>query len=78
MSMFTLPDHVAGQLAVQTEGVDLCDSTGNKVGRFVPNLMAEVIRQSYARVSKEELERRRQGKDTALTTAEVLEKLRAL
>jgi len=40
--------------------------------------MAEAIRQSLERVPKDELERRRQGKATARTTAEVLEKLRAL
>jgi hypothetical protein len=61
-----------------TQPVDLCDTQGRVLGRFIPKIDLSQYEPLEPQVSDEELMRRAQSKEKTYTTAEVLEHLRKL
>jgi hypothetical protein len=79
MTRITVNDDLVGQLGLKREEAELCDSSGRRLGYFIPDAVYRqlVCRWANAQVSDEELERCRRETES-LTTAEVLEHLRKL
>jgi hypothetical protein len=58
--------------------LELCDESGRVLGRFLPTLDPSLYEGLEPQISKEELQRRKQAKGKAYTTAEVLAYLEKL
>jgi hypothetical protein len=56
--------------------LEVCDSSGRVVGRFVPSVDYEAVERTRPAVSEEELDRRNQSR--SFSTAEVLARLQKL
>jgi hypothetical protein len=79
MTRITVDDALLRQIGTVIEEAELFDSSGRRVGYFLPEEVYRhlVCRWANAQVSNEELERCRQESES-FTTAEVLEHLRSL
>lgn len=79
MTRITVNEALLGQLGAGRQEAELCDSTGRRVGYFLPDEVYRqlVCRWANAQVTDEELERCRQEIES-FTTAEVLDRLRNL
>ncbi|MCI0331850.1 MAG: hypothetical protein L0228_01330 [Planctomycetes bacterium] len=79
MTRITVNEALLGQLVAGREEAEVCDSTGRRVGYFLPEEVYRqlVCRWANAQVTNEELERCRKESES-YTTAEVLERLRNL
>jgi hypothetical protein len=60
------------QLQAITEQVELCDESGQVLGRFLPTVDLSQYEPLEPQVSEEELERRSRSNEKTYTTAEVL------
>jgi hypothetical protein len=79
MTRITVNDVLLGQLGAGRKEAELCDSSGRRVGYFLPDEVYKqlVCRWANTQVSDDELERCRRETES-FTTAEVLERLRRL
>jgi hypothetical protein len=79
MTRITVNDALFGQLGAGREEAELCDSSGRRLGYFLPDQVYRelVCRWANAQVSNEELERCRQETES-YSTAEVLDRLRSI
>jgi hypothetical protein len=66
------------KLQAIAEPVELCDESGQVLGRFVPTVDLSEYEPVVPQVSDEELDRRSQSKERYYTTAEVLAYLETL
>ncbi len=64
------------KLSQSCETLELCDESGNVLGRFIPNIDWDAIEQDRPKRTEEELRLREQG--PGLTIAEVLAHLEKL
>ena len=71
MTQIIVPVELRTQLASLTQPAELCDETGQVLGRFLPTPYALLYEPAEPQVSEEELDRREQGADS-YTTGEVL------
>jgi hypothetical protein len=78
MTRVTLDAELRRRLLDLSQPLELCDESGNVVGRFVPAYLMEgqsveeELRRQQPPLSEEELERRRNSTGPTYTTAEVL------
>lgn len=72
MTQIILDASVSGQLHKLTQAVELCDPSGQVLGRFVPLIDLSEWEPLSSDVSEEELDRRAQSTEKRYTTAEVL------
>jgi hypothetical protein len=71
MSKVTLDSALRGKLPDLSQPFAVCDEAGNIIGRLIPKSLEPPL-------PREEIERRKQGKDKTYTTAEVLAHLERL
>jgi hypothetical protein len=79
MTRITLNEPLLSELGTSQGEAELCDSTGRRLGYFLPEEVYRqlVCRWANAQVTDEELERCRKETES-FTTAEVLDRLRNL
>jgi hypothetical protein len=77
MTRITVNEALLGQLISERQEAELCDSSGRRVGFFLPDHLYRqlVCRWANAQISDEELERCR-SEEESYTTAEVLDHLK--
>lgn len=75
MTQIILDPNVVSQLHGITQSVQLCDTTGRVLGRFVPAIDMTEWEPVSPAASEEELDRREQAGEKRYTTAEVLDKV---
>jgi len=73
-----LPDEVASRWESQTNVVNVVNSAGKRIGQFLPDPDPDVVQKYADLFSTDEIERRRQTKDTAITTKELMAYLQGL
>jgi hypothetical protein len=78
MLRITIDPPTCEKLRRLMEATELCDESGRVVGRFFPVYDAENYEGLEPRISKEELQRRKEDKGKTYTTAEVLAHLEKL
>ncbi len=78
MSQFVLDANSIPRLATLTQPVELCDSSGRVLGRFLPKIDLTEWEIVGPESSEEELCRREQSKGKRYTTAEVIAHLESL
>ena len=78
MTQIILDAGVSTQLHNLSKTVELCDPSGQVLGRFVPLIDLSEWEPLSPDVSEEELDRRAQSKEKRYTTAEVLAHLEKL
>ncbi len=78
MTQITLDPQLASQLNNLTRAVELRDTSGRLLGRFIPAINMTEWEQITPDVSEEELDRREQSNAKRYTTAEVLAHLEKL
>ena len=75
MTRILLDADLRSKLLDLSQPLELCDDAGNVVARVLPTSGAMATEDREPRISKEELQRRRQNKGKTYTTAEVLARL---
>ena len=78
MTQITLDASVSRQLNGVIHAVELCDPSGQVLGRFVPLIDRSEWEPLSPDISEEELDRRANSKEKRYTTAEVLAHLEKL
>jgi hypothetical protein len=78
MSQFILSANSLPQLATLTHPVDLCDSSGKVLGRFVPKFDLSEWEIVGDDLTDEELRKREQSTERRYSTAEVIAHLESL
>jgi hypothetical protein len=78
MTRVIVDDALRSKLHNLTEPLELCDSLGNVVGRFVPAFDPSEYEQWEPEFSEEELLQEEQSNEKRYTTAEVLAHLKSL
>ena len=77
MTKILLNDDLRTKLPDLSQPFEVCDETGKTIGRFIPTTNAS-NGQVEPPISREEIDRRKQNKGKAYTTAEVLAHLEKL
>ena len=72
MTRIILDANLASKLNELGQPVELCDPSGQVVGRFVPRIDLSQWEPMTPEVSEEELDRREQANEKRYTTAKVL------
>ncbi len=75
MTQIKLDANVSNQLHNLSQAVELCDPSGQVLGRFVPLIDLSEWEPLSPDVSEEELDRRARSNEKRYTTAEVLSHL---
>jgi hypothetical protein len=78
MTQIILDAALASKLHALSEVVELCDPSGQVLGRFLPETDLSGWEPVSADVSEEELDRRERAGEKRYTTAEVLSRLEKL
>jgi hypothetical protein len=78
MAPIILDANLARQLSQLGQPVELADTSGKVIGRFVPEVDASEWEQLTPDVSEEELDRRESANEKTFTTAEVIKHLESL
>jgi hypothetical protein len=78
MTQIILDPIVAGKLNALGHPVELCDPSGQVLGRFIPLIDLSVWEPISPDITEEELERRAKSNEKRYTTAEVLAHLEKL
>jgi hypothetical protein len=78
MTQIILDAKVSNQLHALTRAVELCDPSGQVLGRFVPLIDLSEWEPLSPDINEEELDRRGQSNEKRYTTAEVLAHLEKL
>ena len=78
MSQFILDANSLQELPMLTHPVDLCDSSGRVIGRFVPKIDLSEWEIVGPELSAEELRRREESGQKRYSTAEVVAHLESL
>ncbi len=78
MSQIVVDAGLSSKLHGITSSVELCDPSGNVLGRFVPLVDMSEWEPISPDVTEEELDRREQSNERRYTTAEVLAHLEKL
>ena len=78
MTKITLDDDLRSRLLNLTQPLELCDDSGRVLARLLPTLDPALYEGLEPQISREELQRRKQNKGKAYTTAEVLAHLEKL
>lgn len=78
MTQITLDPELAGRLSHLLQTVELCDSSGRVLGRFVPATESSRWEPIGPDVSEDELDRREQSDERRYSTTEVVARLESL
>jgi hypothetical protein len=78
MTRITLDAELRNKLLDLTHPLELCDETGRVVAHLLPAIDRSLYEGLEPQISNEELQRRKQNKGKAYTTAEVLAHLESL
>lgn len=78
MTKITLDSDMRNKLLDLTQPLELCDESGRVLARLLPTLDPSKYDDLEPRISQAELQRRKQNKGKAYTTAEVLAHLEKL
>jgi hypothetical protein len=75
MTQVIVDEALRAKLLDLTRPLELCDSSGRVLGRFLPVLDPALYEGLEPQISEEEIQRRKQNKGKTSSTAEVLARL---